>query len=206
MNEYLHHWYDGWFYDCFIAPNQDKAFSIAKDLINNDSTLLDVGCGTGRFCFLVNDKCSMINGVDASIKNINIANKNYDLNSHRKINFFHNDIKSFLKKSDIRYDYAILSYVIHEIDEAKRIDILKILSLHAEKIIIVDYLSPHPKSISGIINRVVEFLAGIAHNKNFKSYLKNNGIKGLASGANLKIITEIRNNPPTSNIVVLSKE
>jgi 2-polyprenyl-3-methyl-5-hydroxy-6-metoxy-1,4-benzoquinol methylase len=206
MNEYLHHWYDGWFYDYFIAPNQDKAFKVVKDIINKNSSLLDVGCGTGRFCFLANDKCSVIDGVDASIKNINTANKNYDLNSHEKIKFYHNDIKSFLEKNKIRYDYAILSYVIHEIDEEKRIDILKILSLHAEKIIIVDYLSPHPKSITGIINRMVEFLAGRKHNKNFKSYLKNNGIKELANRANLKIITDIKNNPPTSNIVVLSKD
>ena len=206
MIEKLHHWYDGWFYDFFIAPNQDKAFGLVKDLIDNDSTLLDVGCGTGRFCFLLNDKCSRIDGVDASFKNINTANKNYDLKLHKKIKFFHDDIKSFLGKSDIRYDYAILSYVIHEIDESKRTDILKILSLHAEKIIIVDYLSPHPKSITGTINRIVEFLAGIKHNRNFKSYLKNNGIKGLANRANLKIKTDIKNNPPTSNIVVLSKE
>jgi 2-polyprenyl-3-methyl-5-hydroxy-6-metoxy-1,4-benzoquinol methylase len=206
MNEYLHHWYDGWFYDYFIASNQDKAFMIVKDLMNTNSTLLDVGCGTGRFCFLVNDKCSMINGVDASIKNINIANKNYDLNLHKKIKFYHNDIKSFIEKSNTKYDYALLSYVIHEIDEAKRIDLLKILSLYAEKIIIVDYLAPHPKSILGIINRAVEFLAGVKHNRNFKSFLKNNGIKGLANRANLKIITDIKNNPPTSNIIVLSKE
>lgn len=205
MSEFLNHWYDGWFYDYFIAPNQDKAFCVAKDLINKNSSLMDVGCGTGRFCFFVNDKCSAIDGIDASIKNISIANKNSDLNSHKKIKFYHNDIKSFLEKSEIKYDYAILSYVIHEIDEEKRIGILKTLSLHAEKIIIVDYLAPHPKSISGIINRVVEFFAGITHNRNFKSYLKNNGIKGLANKANLKIITDIKNNPPTSNIVVLSK-
>lgn len=205
MSEFLNHWYDGWFYDYFIAPNQDKAFCVAKDLINKNSSLMDVGCGTGRFCFFVIDKCSAIDGIDASIKNINIANKNYDLNSHKKIKFYHNDIKSFLEKSEIKYDYAILSYVIHEIDEEKRIGILKTLSLHAEKIIIVDYLAPHPKSISGIINRVVEFLAGIRHNRNFKSYLKDKGIKGLANKANLQIITDIKNNPPTSNIVVLSK-
>jgi 2-polyprenyl-3-methyl-5-hydroxy-6-metoxy-1,4-benzoquinol methylase len=205
MNENLKHWYDGWFYDSFIAPNQDKAFRIVKDLIDMDSTLLDAGCGTGRFCFQMNDKCSKVDGIDASIKNIDIANKNYDSNFHHKIKFYHNDIKSFLEKSKNRYGYAILSYVIHEIDEAKRIDILKILSLHARKIIIIDYLSPHPKSLTGIMNRIVEFFAGRTHYKNFKTYLKNDGIKGLVHQSKLNIIKEIKNNPPSSHIAIVSK-
>jgi ubiquinone/menaquinone biosynthesis C-methylase UbiE len=206
MNEYLNHWYDGWFYDFFIAPNQDKAFEKVREIISDGSSVLDAGCGTGRLCFQLIDKCSKIVGIDASLKNIESANKKYDSNIHNNIKFYHEDIKSYLGKNDIRFDYAILSYVIHEIDEAKRTDILKILSSHTEKIIIVDFLSPHPKSITGIINRVVEFFAGKSHNRNFKSFLKSNGIKGLADRANLKIITDIKNNPPTSNIVVLTKK
>ncbi|MCX6163268.1 MAG: class I SAM-dependent methyltransferase [Ignavibacteriae bacterium] len=195
---------DGWFYDFFIAPSQDKAFEIVKNLIDGDSTILDAGCGTGRFCFQINDKCSKIDGVDASLKNIESANKNYDSNFYHKIKFYFNDIKSFLEESNFKYDYAILSYVIHEIDETKRKDILKLLSLYVDKIIIVDYLSPHPKSFTGIVNRIVEFFAGKVHYKNFKSYLKNDGIKGLAMQSNLKFIIDIKNNPPTSHIAILS--
>lgn len=204
MTEKLKHWYDGWFYDFFIAPSQDKAFEIVKNLIDGDSTILDAGCGTGRFCFQINDKCSKIDGVDASLKNIESANKNYDSNFYHKIKFYFNDIKSFLEESNFKYDYAILSYVIHEIDETKRKDILKLLSLYVDKIIIVDYLSPHPKSFTGIVNRIVEFFAGKVHYKNFKSYLKNDGIKGLAMQSNLKFIIDIKNNPPTSHIAILS--
>ena len=205
MNENLKHWYDGWFYDYFIAPSQDKAFEIVKNLIDDGSTLLDAGCGTGRFCFQIKDKCSKIDGLDASLKNIDTANKNYDSNFHHKIKFYHNDIKSFLEESKNKYDYAILSYVIHEIDETKREDILKLLSLYADKIIIVDYLSPHPKTFTGIVNRIVEFIAGKVHYRNFKTYLKNDGIKGLAQQSNLQFIVDIKNNPPTSHIAILSK-
>jgi 2-polyprenyl-3-methyl-5-hydroxy-6-metoxy-1,4-benzoquinol methylase len=206
MIEKLEHWYDGWFYDYFIAPNQDKAFKKIKEIITDGSSVLDAGCGTGRLCFQLNDKCSKIDGIDASLKNIESANKNYDSNIHNKIKFYHSDIKSYLDESKNKYDYAILSYVIHEIDETKRESILKLLSLYVDKIIIVDYLSPHPKSFMGIVNRIVEFFAGKTHYKNFKTYLKNDGIKGLAQQSNLKFIVDIKNNPPTSQIAILSKK
>jgi 2-polyprenyl-3-methyl-5-hydroxy-6-metoxy-1,4-benzoquinol methylase len=205
MTEFLNHWYDGWFYDFFIAPNQDKAFEKIKNFISESSSVLDAGCGTGRFCYQLNEMCSKIDGVDASEKNILIAKKNYDEKLHSKINFYHSDIKSFLENGKNKYDYAILSYVIHEINEKKRENILKLLSLYAVKIIIVDYISPHPKSITGLINRVVEFFAGKIHNRNFKSYLRNDGIIGLSKKTGLEIIDEIKNNPKTSHIAVFRK-
>ena len=58
------HWYDGWFYDKIIAPNQDRLFAVIKELIDADSKIIDVGCGTGRFSFSVNDKCKSVLGLD----------------------------------------------------------------------------------------------------------------------------------------------
>jgi ubiquinone/menaquinone biosynthesis C-methylase UbiE len=205
MIETLKHWYDGWFYDKLIAPNQDKAFDKVKSIIADGSSVLDAGCGTGRLCFQLNDKCSKIDGVDASEKNIDVANKNREKNLHHKIKFYHKDIKSFLEESRNKYDYAVLSYVIHEIGESKRENILKLLSSYAGKVIIVDYLSPHPYTFSGIVNRIVEFFAGKVHFRNFKSYLKNDGLSGLSKITGLKIIAEIKNEPVTSHIAVFSK-
>ncbi len=205
MSELLNHWYDGWFYDRFIAPNQDKAFEKIKNFITKGSSVLDAGCGTGRLCYQLNDRCNKIDGVDASEKNIIVAKKSFNEKLHSKINFYHCDIKNFLEVYKNKYDFAILSYVIHEINENKRENILRLLSLYADKIIIVDYLSPHPKSFIGLINRIVEFLAGKNHNRNFKSYLKNNGLLGLSKKAGLEIIDEIKNEPKTSHIAVFSK-
>ncbi len=204
MNEILEHWYDGWFYDLFIAPNQDRAFEKVIKIIPENSYVLDAGCGTGRLCFQLNDICRKIDGVDASEKNIITAKRNIDGKTHGKINFYHSDIASFLGRNNNKYDFAILSYVIHEISEIKRENILKFLSLYAEKIIIIDYLSPHPKNFVGLINRTVEFFAGKEHNRNFKSYLKNGGLIGLSKKTGLGIIDEIINDPKTSHIAVFS--
>jgi hypothetical protein len=206
MNADLKHWYDGRFYDFFIAPNQDRAFEQVIKFIKDGSTLLDAGCSTGRFCFQAALKCSSIDGIDASGKNIDSANKKPDLKIFKNISFHHTGIKTFLEGKKIKYDYSLLSYVIHEIDENERAGILNLLSSYSDKLIIVDYLAPHPKNLTGKINRIVEFLAGKKHNKNFKSYLENEGIAGLARQTNLKILEEIKDNPPAAHIAVFSKK
>ncbi|MBL1214902.1 MAG: class I SAM-dependent methyltransferase [Ignavibacteriae bacterium] len=58
------HWYDGLFYDYLIAPNQDKSFQHIKNIIEPDSSLIDIGCGTGRLAFQIADKCSRFDGID----------------------------------------------------------------------------------------------------------------------------------------------
>ncbi|MCZ6703232.1 MAG: hypothetical protein O6940_09350 [Ignavibacteria bacterium] len=47
-----------------------------------------------------------------------------------------------------------------------------------------------PYKIMGPLNRTAEFIAGYDHFKNFLSFCKNGGIKGLVNDANLKLINE----------------
>jgi SAM-dependent methyltransferase len=199
------HWYDGLFYDKLIAPNQDKSFSQIKIIINPGSSLLDVGCGTGRLAFQIADKCSKVDGIDLSIKNVKLANKKLSADLFPNISFHHADVITFLSAIDKKYDYAVLSYVIHEVDISQRIEILKLLSQAADKIIIVDYLSPRPKGFWSGLNEIVEFIAGREHYRNFKSYVANGGIYALAQQSGLKIIDEIKNVPSTSHLVIISK-
>jgi len=206
MAENKNHWYDGLFYDKFIAPNQDKAFDYVKSIIELNSSLVDVGCGTGRFAFQMEDICSRIDGTDPSLRNIKVAKRRLRRNGSGKINFYHSDAIKFLNNNGSDYDYAILSYVIHEVDEPLRENILRALSQSASRIIIIDYLAPKPKNIWRYLNEIVEFAAGTDHYKNFKSYIKNNGIKGLAEQSGLKIVHEIKNRPSASHIALLQKE
>jgi len=205
MAENKNHWYDGKFYDLFIAPNQDKSFKIVKGIIKDNSSVVDVGCGTGRFSFSIEDKVGKVDGVDLSERNIKIAKVKLNSKNSSKIQFFHSDVNRYFKEKSEKYDYAAMSYVIHEINEALRIDILKTLSEHSDKIIIIDYLFPRPSNYWSLINEAIEFVAGREHYTNFKSYLKNGGLKGLADQAGLKIVKEIKNTPSTSHIVVLEK-
>jgi SAM-dependent methyltransferase len=205
MAENKNHWYDGWFYDKIIAPNQDKLFGQIKNYINADSVIIDVGCGTGRLAFAFADKCKKVIGIDLSGRNIERANRTLNRKSGTNISFFHGNVNELNHNGQAQFDYAILTYVIHEVDEEERIALLNDLSKLADKIIIGDYVVPRPKGFEGALSKVIEFIAGKEHYRNYKSYMANGGISYLSNKAGLKIINEINDQQSTNHIVVLTK-
>ncbi|MHB8871541.1 MAG: class I SAM-dependent methyltransferase [Candidatus Doudnabacteria bacterium] len=200
------HWYDGWFYDLFIAPNQDILFGQIKNLIEPNSRVIDVGCGTGRFSFTVVEKCNSILGIDLSKRNIERANLTLAKKQNDKISFQHKSIGEIIADGNERFEFAVITYVIHEVDESERAKLLNEISLITDKIIIGDYVAPKPKGFWGLLNEAVEFAAGKDHYRNYKSYIHKGGLKELAKENELRILSEIKNKPSTSHIVVLSKE
>lgn len=204
MKENKDHWYDGWFYDKIIAPNQDKLFGQIKNLIEPQSTIIDVGCGTGRLALAFGDHCKSVLGIDLSKRNIDRAQYMLKRQPNRNISFKHCYLNEITREEQPHFDYAVMTYVIHEVNEDERVNLLKEIAKVADKIIIGDYLVPRPKGIGGYISKTIEFIAGTEHYRNYKSYMANGGINDLASKANLRIIDEITNEPSTSHIAVLT--
>jgi SAM-dependent methyltransferase len=197
------HWYDGWFYDKLIAPNQDRIFKEIKNVIEPNSSVIDVGCGTGRFSFTVSDKVAKVVGVDLSKKNIDKANQTLSKKSDSNITFHHSTL-SHLIEQNLHFDYAVMTYVIHEVNPEERITLLKEMAQIADKIIIGDYLVPVNKGFWSVINEIVEFLAGKEHYTNFKYFVANNGLSGLIKEAGLNLISEIKDKPVTSQVLILN--
>lgn len=197
------HWYDGWFYDKLIAPNQDKLFNEIKSIIEPESNVLDVGCGTGRLAFQLSSFCKKVTGIDLSYKNIAIANENLKKGNYENVQFIHGSAADIEKMNINKFDYAVTTYVIHEMPENERIAVLKSMKVVADKIIIGDYITPTPKTLWGKINVVVEYLAGSDHYNNFKNYVKNGGVRYLVNKAELNIVHEIENSPQTAHLVVV---
>ncbi len=202
MQQNKDHWYDGWFYDTLIAPNQDRMFSEIKNVIKSDSTIIDVGCGTGRFSFFIADKAQKVVAIDLSKKNIDKANKTLLKNPNNKITFYHTTISKLISENQ-HFDYAVMTYVIHEVSPEERIPLLKEMSIIADKIIIGDYLVPVNSGFWSMLNRIVEFLAGSEHFNNFKNFIAKGGLTELSRSAELNILSEIKNKPQTSHILVL---
>lgn len=202
MLENKKHWYDGWFYDLLIAPNQDRLFSEIRKLIEKNSAVIDVGCGTGRLSFFIEDKVSNMLGIDLSKKNIEKANQKLSRKPTNKISFLHTSVSKLISQK-FHYDYAVMTYVIHEVNEEERVKLLKEISFIADKIIIGDYHIIQKNFLWRWLNELVEFAAGKEHYKNYKNYIFNGGLKGLANKTDLKIITEIENRPLTSHLLIL---
>ena len=205
MTNNKNHWYDGWFYDFFIAPNQDRLFALIKTFIDSNSSVVDVGCGTGRFSFSIADKCISVLGIDLSARNIDKAKSNLAKNPNETILFANSKVADLISQN-LHFDYAVMTYVIHEVNEDERINLLNELSQIADKIIIGDYLVPKLSGFWSTLNEVVEFAAGSEHFKNYKNYVRNGGLKDLADKTELKIIKEIKNKPSTSHLVLLIKK
>ncbi len=197
------HWYDGWFYDRLIAPNQDRLFREIKKIIDPNSSVIDVGCGTGRFSFSVSDKVQKVVGIDLSKKNIDKANQILSKNPNAKISFHHTQLSNLISQN-FHFDYAVMTYVIHEVNPADRITLLKETAKIADKMIIGDYLVPVSKGFWSVLNEVVEFLAGKDHYNNFKNYTANGGLYGLVDRLALRVVQEINNKPATNQLLVLT--
>jgi SAM-dependent methyltransferase len=184
------HWYDGWFYDRIIAPNQDRLFKEINNIIKPQSRIIDVGCGTGRLAFALADNSKSVLGIDLSRRNIERAQLNLHHRPDHKITFQHRSIADIIMEQQIHFDYAVLTYVIHEVDEDERINLLHEVSLVTDKIILGDYLAPKSKKFAGHLTEAIEFMAGREHYRNYKTYMERGGLYYLADSAGLKIMNE----------------
>ena len=206
MQENIDHWYDGLFYDKLIAPNQDKLLRQIKNLIEPNSKIIDVGCGTGRFALSIHEKCESVLGIDLSKRNIDRANFLLSKNPQNRITFAHKSLNEITSNTANHFDYAVITYVLHEINENERVKLLKNVSQLANKIIIGDYNTKQTNRFWRWLNEIVEFAAGKEHYRNYKNFISNGGLRTLAEKAELKIISEIKDRPLTSHLVVLSNK
>lgn len=198
------HWYDGKFFDLFIAPNQDTAFAMVKDEVNEGSSVLDVGCGTGRLAFQLANKCSAIDGIDPSRRNVQTALSRLAKERNDKIAFHHAGALEFLSARPARYDFATLSYVIHEVDEEDRVGLIRTLSSAAEKIILVDYRLPRRAPFRKAFDDLVELAAGPGHYRNFRTFIRSGALPGLVRRAGLNLIEEPRHIGSSGEMLVVS--
>ena len=199
------HWYDGWIYDELVAPRLDGLYGRILEIIEPGARVIDIGCGTGRFAFLAADKCGSVVGLDLSKRNIDRANLILTRNLNAKVTFLHKNGRDTLAEAGTHYDYAVLTFILHEVDEIERAGLLRAAAGAANKVIVGDYLVPKPGGVWGALATAVEFVAGREHYRNYLSFVRNGGIRGLADQGGLKIVSEIKNTLPIIQLMLLSK-
>ncbi len=188
----------------FIAPNQDGLFSHIEKMVRQGSTLLDIGCGTGRMAFRFADKCARIEGIDASRKNIGIAQRKLANQPNPKLSFHHAEALEYLSRDEARFDFATLSFVIHEMDEQMRVGLLRSAAAAADRIIMADYMVPRPSGLRTIFDEAVEFFAGRENYRSFRSYVDTGGLIGLSEKAGLEVLGEVGGAGVSTHILIAS--
>ncbi len=195
------HYYDGLIYDKFIAPNQDLIFRLISSMVKENSRVLDVGCGTGRLDLQIAEKCKEVVGLDLSQRNIKTAEKNRIKKGIDNVKFYHTSLEEFNKEVKNKFDFAIMTYVIHEIHPDERLPLLNEMKKAADRIILADYLVPRPK-YHFYLNEFIEFIAGKSHYYGFKTYVRNGGLTTLCKESGLKIIKEVKGKPRTTHLIM----
>jgi ubiquinone/menaquinone biosynthesis C-methylase UbiE len=101
------------------------------------ASIIDVGCGPGALCYVLNQKGLRVTGVDAASKMIEIAGKRL----HKPdITLLQANVIDKLALADKSFDVAIASYVLHGLPQAERLATYAEMDrLARHKVIIHDY-------------------------------------------------------------------
>lgn len=163
----------------------DKALSALREdlakLIEPDSSVLDIGCGTGDFLFKVANKVSHGLGVDLDEEMIKFAKRKCDDRQISNLTFVSDDASN-LKLS--HFDVAASTLCLHEMKETQVRDTLVFMAKNSKRVLIADYTAP--KSFFAKFGiEFDEMLSG--HYRSFLRYRRAGGIPEYAQKSGLKI-------------------
>ena len=180
--------YYGAIYHRLFDPQLAEARKIAADHITEGSSVLDIACGTGQFCFALRKyKHCQVVGIDLSVRMLEFARKS---DPFQDLRFAHEDATDLSAYKDYSFDYATMLMLMHELPEVQQFRVLKEAFRVAHKVIIIDAVSPLPKNAGGFGIRLVEFTFGHDHNANFKTFLFKGGISRILQESGLPIKIE----------------
>lgn len=100
-------------------------------------TILDVGCGTGALCSVLNDLGMQVTGVDPAERMLSVGRNKAE---NRNVNFLSADVTAGLPFPDNSFDITITSFVAHGMKKAERRLMYEEMSrLAKEYVVIHDY-------------------------------------------------------------------
>jgi ubiquinone/menaquinone biosynthesis C-methylase UbiE len=177
-------------YHRLLDPQLAETRQVAVDLIPEGSSVLDIGCGTGLLSFALRElkNCRVV-GLDLSLRMLEFARKG---NRFPDVTFVHGDATDLSAFPDRSFDWATLLMLVHELTRPQQTLALKEALRVAGRTIIIDSVSPLPKSAGGIGIRLVEATFGRDHNPNFKAFLAGAGIGGILRDSALPVSVEHR--------------
>jgi ubiquinone/menaquinone biosynthesis C-methylase UbiE len=129
-------------YGLFYERQKKRVFEVIEGVnkeldLQEFKTILDVGCGTGALCSVLNEKGLTVTGIDPAEKMLRIARKKPE---NRTVRFARANVLEGLPFEDKTFDIAIASYVAHGMKQEDRKRMYAEMSrVTKHKVIIYDY-------------------------------------------------------------------
>lgn len=161
---------------------------LEESLIQKESLVLDVCCGTGDQSFYYAQKSDYVFGVDLDFHMIDLAKKRKQQTKHNNPNFIISDASN-LPFQDDYFDLVSICLALHEKNQElinKIISEMKRVVKKGGTIMIIDYNVPLPRNLLALFIRTIEFMAGKDHFNCFSKYIQLGGIDKVLKQNNLE--------------------
>lgn len=120
-------------------------------IFSSNKRIIDVGCGTGALCSVLNQKGFSVTGIDPSQKMIDVAIRKTE---NKDINFINANVLKKLPFENKSFDISIASYVAHGLSKDERqVMYSEMNRLSRDYVIIYDY-----NESRALLTDVVEYL------------------------------------------------
>lgn len=140
--------------------------------------VLDVCCGTGDQAFYYAQVGIMATGIDLDPNILKLARKDKKRRALSNVSFQLSDAQ-YLPFKDNYFDYASISFALHEKERTARDKIISEMKRVVKKegaLIFIDFQVPLPKNLFVYLIRAIEFIAGRNHHRYFKDYIAQGGL------------------------------
>lgn len=121
--------------------------------ISSFDTVVDIGCGTGALCSVLNDIGMNVTGIDPAVMMLNVAK---NITTNKGIEFIYGNVLKGLIFKDKSFDVSITSYVAHGLVKEERKKMYAEMSrITRDYVIIHDYNKKR-----SLLTSVVEWVEG----------------------------------------------
>ena len=180
------------FYDTFVEPFITSVRQIGLKMYPpvDGALILDIGCGTGTNLSLYHEAGCKVYGIDSSPAMIKVARKKLGNRADLRLGD-----ASQMPYPDGLFDLITAMFILHEMPSQIRADVMsEIFRVMKDdgRVLLIDF---HPGPIRfpngwyyKIITQFFEIAAGVEHYRNYRDFLKKDGLPRLYKS--LKLIPE----------------
>ena len=155
-----------------------RLYTIEFSGMKTGDKVLDVCCGTGDQAFNYAKVGIIVTGIDSDPNMLKLARKDSRRQDIGIVSFQLADAQNLPFKGGF-FDYASISFALHEKERAARDKIITEMKRVVKKdgaLIFLDFQVPLPKNLFTLLVNIIEFMAGRNHHRHFKDYIAQGGL------------------------------